>query len=104
MAPTEVESLVRDVTYLTGAPGPSVMEDDAPVLREEVVAPSAADGFYFVGLIGGKEVGKSALVNALVGHPVTVSTSYGPGTETVIAYAHASQAAAVEQLLAREVP
>jgi hypothetical protein len=97
---TDIDQLVRDVTDLTGAAGPDAFAEDAPVLRE----PNGSDGFYLVGLIGGKEVGKSALVNALVGKEVTTSTSYGPGTEVVVAYAHVSQAGAVEALLTSAVP
>ena len=40
---------------------------------------------YIVGLIGGKDVGKSSFVNALVGRPITEQSSHGPGTEAVIA-------------------
>src|SRR5687768_3288035 len=100
---TDIDQLVRDVVEVTGAAGPDALADDAPVLRDSTVSDNG-DGFYLVGLIGGKEVGKSALVNALVGRQVTESTSYGPGTEAVVAYAHVSQAAVVEALLAREVP
>ena len=98
---TDVEQLVHDVTDLTGSAVPEVFDQDAPVLRTDEVTD---EGFYFVGLIGGKEVGKSALVNALAGQRVAESTSYGPGTESVLAYAHTSQAEAVTGLLRREVP
>jgi hypothetical protein len=37
------------------------MDDDAPVLRDENLCEREAESFYLVGLIGGKEVGKSAL-------------------------------------------
>ncbi len=106
MTPT-VEQLVRETLELTGADRPALLEDDAPVLAEEVVRPAGAgeeDGFYLVGLIGGKEVGKSALVNALVGRPITAITSHGPGTEIAVAYAHQSQEPALRDLLDREVP
>jgi hypothetical protein len=106
MTPT-VEQLVRETLELTGADRPALLEDNAPILAEQVVRPAEGDGeegFYLVGLIGGKEVGKSALVNALVGRPITAITSHGPGTETAIAYAHQSQEAALRELLDREVP
>src|SRR6476646_3070518 len=97
MSPS-LDQLVRDVAAAIGAAKPVWLEDDAPVLAEhETRAP-----FYLVGLIGGKDVGKSALVNALVGHNITAQTSFGPGTETVIAYAHQSQVDALTQLLTRE--
>lgn len=99
-----VEQLVRDTIDLTGAEPPDLMADDAPVLSDDALASAREDGFYLVGLIGGKDVGKSALVNALAGGAVTTSTSYGPGTEGVIAYAHRSQEPALRALLEREVP
>ena len=109
-----VEQLVREAMELTGAETPQLLEDDAPVLSDEALAVGpgggreggAGDdgGFYLTGIIGGKDVGKSALVNALVGRNITAITSHGPGTETVVAYAHSSRAAALKELLEREVP
>jgi hypothetical protein len=77
------------------------MEADAPVLTDEAIG---GDGFYIVGLIGGKDVGKSALVNALVGREITARTSHGAGTAGVIAYAHVSQVDALKSLLEDEAP
>src|SRR5205085_1704773 len=59
---------------------------------------------YLIGIIGGKDVGKSSLVNAIVGQEITPRTSFGPGTETVIAYAHKSQVGALGELLQKEAP
>ena len=100
-----VEQLVRETMELTGAETPPLLEEGAPVLSEEALesGDGEAGGFYLVGIIGGKDVGKSALVNALVGRDITAITSHGPGTETVVAYAHASQEAALRALLEREV-
>src|SRR5579885_2825449 len=102
MSPT-VEQLVRDTMELTGAPEPALLEKDAPVLNSQALA-QVGDAFYLVGLIGGKDVGKSALVNALAGRNVTTTSSYGPGTEGVLAYAHVSQERGLRELLEREVP
>src|SRR6478672_7523500 len=96
-----VQQLVTEVAQVTGAAMPDVLAAESPALRDHV---ARADDFYFVGLIGGKDVGKSALVNALVGQPITDFTAFGPGTETVIAYAHQSRAQAVRALLDREAP
>lgn len=98
----ELEQLVRDAIHLTGAERPLLMQDETPTLAADVI--DEPESFYLVGLIGGKDVGKSALVNALVGRQITAQTSYGPGTETAIAYAHASRAAALRELLSREIP
>ena len=100
-----VEQLVRETVELTGADEPELLHDDAPVLGDEALSGGDGEtGFYLVGLIGGKEVGKSALVNALAGRKITEITSHGPGTEVAVAYAHASQEPALRALLEREVP
>ena len=97
-----VEQLVRETMEVTGASRPALMEEDAPVLSPDAL--SADDSFYLVGLIGGKEVGKSALVNALAGRNITTTSAYGPGTEGVVAYAHISQETPLKELLERQVP
>ena len=97
LMPSDLDQLLHDVADFTGSTPPSWLTEDAPVLSEP-------EPFYLVGLIGGKEVGKSALVNALVGHDITARTSFGPGTETAIAYAHESQVAPLRALLEAEVP
>ncbi len=97
----ELQQLVRDTIELTGAVPPSLMNGHGPTLADDALS---ATGFYLVGLIGGKEVGKSSLVNALVGAPITKATSFGPGTESVIAYAHEAQVSALKVLLEKEVP
>jgi hypothetical protein len=99
-----LEELVRETIEVTGSKLPALLESDAPVLDPAATAADDAGGFYLVGIIGGKEVGKSALVNALAGQTITASTAYGPGTEMAIAYAHASQETAVTALLNRIVP
>src|SRR5881227_398601 len=98
-----LEQLVREAMELTGSDKPTLMEDGAPVLADEVLSDGDDAGFYLVGLIGGKDVGKSALVNALVGKNITPVTSHGAGTEMVIAYAHKSQEQPLRELLEREV-
>lgn len=98
----DFRELVGEITELTGAAPPALMEADAPVLEQQALA--ATERFYFVGLIGGKEVGKSALVNALVGREITLRTSHGPGTEIAIAYVHSDNVDEVRRMLERELP
>lgn len=98
----EYRQLVERIGALTGAAPPAVLQEDAPVLARTVLR--GPPEMYLVGLIGGKDVGKSSVVNALVGQEITARTSHGPGTETVIAYAHEDQARELESLLKREVP
>jgi GTPase Era involved in 16S rRNA processing len=100
MMDSDVQQLVADAVELTGAPPPEVLDADAPVYSAE----EATDAIYLIGLIGGKDVGKSSLVNALVGQPISQQTSWGEGTHSVIAYAHASATDELRQLLEREVP
>ncbi len=98
---SELQELVRDTIGFTGSAPPAMLSEQAPILTGDALA----DGnFYLVGMIGGKDVGKSALVNALIGQPITASTAYGPGTETIVAYAHESQHDNLKQLLDREFP
>jgi GTPase Era involved in 16S rRNA processing len=96
-----VQQLVAEVAQVTGAAMPEVLAAESPAFRADT---ARRDDIYLIGLIGGKDVGKSALVNALVGQPITDSTAFGPGTETVIAYAHQSRTQAVRELLDREAP
>ncbi len=101
---TEIRRIVEEAVELTGAAPPELLGADAPVLSEAVLDETDGPPFYLVGLIGGKNVGKSSLVNALVGSEVTVRSSHGAGTEKVVAYAHTDQAAPLRNLLEREVP
>src|ERR1700678_3366751 len=95
--------LIHEAIEITDAAPPALLEDDSPVLADDVVVAPAGE-LYLVGLIGGKDVGKSALVNALVGRRITPPSSHGAGTETAIAYCHESQQAAVRELLEKQVP
>jgi hypothetical protein len=97
----ELEQLVRDTMTATGAPAPDLMSADGPTLADDALSQT---GFYFVGFIGGKDVGKSALVNVMAGQKIAVSSNVGEGTRAVMAYAHEAQAAAVTALLERVVP
>ena len=97
-----VEQLVRETMEITGAVARADGGGCADSLRRRTL--DADRSFYIVGLIGGKDVGKSSLVNALAGRNITETSSFGPGTEAVIAYCHMSQVQALRELLEREVP
>jgi hypothetical protein len=99
----EYQELVDEIRDLTGAAGPALMEEDAPVLADDALS-AGGEGMYLIAIIGGKDVGKSALVNALVGQEITARTSFGPGTETAVAYAHEDQKENLAKLLQREAP
>ncbi|MGE5608971.1 MAG: GTPase [Bacillota bacterium] len=97
----EYRQLVEDISQQMGIERPLLMEEGSPVLDAAALQKDLP--MYLVGLIGGKDVGKSSLVNALVGQEITARTSHGPGTEIVIAYAHEAQVAGLRALLDREV-
>ena len=96
----ELDDLIADTTKLTGAAPPPWLDEFAPSSGNSEAEPA----FYLVGLIGGKDVGKTALVNALVGQQLNEPTAFGPGTEMVVAYVHADCAVPLRELLEREVP
>ena len=97
----EWNQLVAEVSELTGAARPAWLAEDAPLLE---ATPAQAEPFYLVGLIGGKDVGKSALVNALVGRSITASASHGRGTQEAVAYVYASREKSVREFLQRIIP
>jgi GTPase Era involved in 16S rRNA processing len=99
----EYQQLVDEIRDLTGAAAPALMEEDAPVLADDALN-AGSEEMYLIGIIGGKDVGKSALVNALVGQEITARTSFGPGTEIAVAYAHEDQKEDLANLLQREAP
>ncbi len=86
-----VDQLVSEIISATGASAPGVLEADAPVPAED------AGELYYVGLIGGKDVGKTSLVNALAGQTIAEPTGHGEGTRFVTAYAHADAAEQVRR-------
>jgi len=85
--------LVRDVTLALGTTAPDWANDDAPLLQND------DRSVYLIGLIGGKDVGKSSLINALLGQPIAHVSAYGEGTARALAYVHVDDAEAVRQLL-----
>jgi hypothetical protein len=102
--PDVLEQLVDEAVELTGSPRPDMLSADAPVLSDEALIESDAGAIYLVGLIGGKDVGKSSLVNALAGRQISRQSSWGQGTHRVIAYAHASVVDELRAMLDREAP
>ena len=89
----DVRELVDAVAAETGAAPPAVLDEDAPVVR---IAPAETE-LYYVGLIGGKDVGKTSLVNAIAGVKLADPTGHGEGTRTAIAYCHRDAAADVRR-------
>ncbi len=93
---SEVAQLVDSVRRLTGAAPPQVLDADAPIPSEA----GAVGDLYYVGLIGGKDVGKTSLVNAIAGQNVAEPTGHGEGTRIAVAYCHRDAERAVREDLA----
>ena len=99
MAEDANQQLIADVIALTGGAAPEWNDAAAPTLQSSNDSP-----LYFVGVIGGKDVGKSSLINALLGQSLAAVTSTGEGTHRALAYVHREDAAGVRALLQAEIP
>jgi hypothetical protein len=97
-----IESLVRDAANLTGGELPALLSDSSPTLA--LPGPDAAPSFYLIGLIGGKDVGKSSLAHAIAGVTLGTPSNTGEGTRDAIAYVHRDVEPAVRELLSGIVP
>lgn len=102
MADDAIEHLVRDAAALTGGDLPSLLSGASPTLS--LADANAVPTFYLIGLIGGKDVGKSSLANAIAGVTLCVPSNTGEGTRDAIAYVHRDVEADVRALLAGIVP
>jgi hypothetical protein len=102
MADDSIEHLVRDAAALTGGELPSLLSGASPTLA--LADANAIPTFYLIGLIGGKDVGKSSLANAIAGVTLCVPSNTGEGTRDAIAYVHRDVEADVRSLLAGIVP
>ena len=100
--PDSPEQLVRDVCRADGVEPPRVLHGDSAALLPGVSAGDAPP--YLIGVIGGKDVGKTSLVNAIAGTELSAPIGHGRGTDRVIAYAHGRAAPMVRELLTAEAP
>ena len=100
MTDDSIEHLVRDAAALTGDDLPALLSGTSPTLS----LANAAPPFYLIGLIGGKDVGKSSLANAIAGVTLGTPSNTGEGTRDAVAYVHREIEGQVRSLLAGIVP
>jgi hypothetical protein len=94
-----VEQLVHEVVQTINVEPPTLLSGSAPTLALQSDAEPPA--FYLIGLIGGKDVGKSSLANAIAGVKLGTPSHIGEGTREVTAYVHRSIEVPVRELLNR---
>jgi hypothetical protein len=66
-----------------------------------VRGPRVDDGLLVIGILGGKEVGKTSLINALAGRTVSVAADPFEGTANITVFVHTDDVDACRQRLAR---
>lgn len=92
----ELKQLAADVAAFRQSAGPALLDADSPAFEPDSLAGA---GIYFVALVGGKDVGKTSLANAIAGTTLEPPTDTGEGTRTAVAYCHQDAAPAAESRL-----
>ncbi len=93
-ARAEVSKLCAELTQLTGIASPSVHREAV----EDYTSP-----LFLYGILGGKDVGKTTLINALAGSPISREhRDIGPGTHMPVIYVHHDDAPVLRQRLAAD--
>jgi hypothetical protein len=96
----DLTQLVHDVSSTLAVEPPRLLADDSAALQPGTSSGDAPP--YLVGLIGGKDVGKTSLANAIAGTQLTAPIGHGRGTQRAIAFVHERAEAHVEPLLRQE--
>jgi hypothetical protein len=87
----ELASVCTELTRLTGVAPPPLELADAEV---------ATAPLFVYGIVGGKDVGKTTLINALAGSPISYEHhEIGPGTHTPVVYVHHDDSPLLRQRL-----
>lgn len=95
-----IRQLVDQVLGVTGGRRPDWANDQAPVLQIQ----SMDDSIYLIGMIGGKDVGKSSLINALLGQSIARVSGFGEGTRRALAYVFQDDSMTVRRQLDQIIP
>lgn len=85
------KEVAADVTQLTPLwPDPTQARELQALAAELNAAAEAVDGRLVAGLLGGTGVGKSTLISALAGEPISPSSPIRPTTSEPVVYRHQS--------------
>lgn len=96
----QTRQLVDEVVRITASPLPDWADDHAPVLQ----IGSMDESVYLIGVIGGKDVGKSSLINALLGQAIAGVSGVGEGTRRALAYVFQNDSDTVRRQLDQLIP
>ncbi len=99
-----LDRLVRDVQRFTGAQSPRVLASDSPALDARSPIVAKQDTPYLVAIVGGKDVGKTSLANAIAGAELAQPTNTGEGTRIAHCYVHEASTAWLDQQLKTLLP
>ena len=99
----ELESLRTQLDQLNKEVASLLDEEPAPLSFHEGKAEE--DPLYLYGIVGGKDVGKTTLINQLAGSRISIDTDVlDEGTKTIIAYCHEADIPALNKRIAQEAP
>jgi hypothetical protein len=92
---TQLENLNQDLSALTGK---------TPLVLSYQTGESEQDALYLYGIMGGKDVGKTTLINQLAGTRISIDTDIlDEGTNIAVAYCHQNDVASLQRRFAPDV-
>ncbi|MFB3788327.1 MAG: GTPase domain-containing protein [bacterium] len=92
---TDLENLNQDLARLT---------EKAALPLHRQTGESEQDSLFLYGIVGGKDVGKTTLINRLAGGRISIDTDIlDEGTRKAVAYCHQADQAALERRFAGEL-
>jgi hypothetical protein len=92
---TELDELNLELAQLT---------DQAPLTLQYLTGEADEDSLFLYGIIGGKDVGKTSLINQLAGARISIDTDIlDEGTSKAVAYCHESDIASLKKRLPKDM-
>ncbi len=92
---TQLETLNQDLARLT---------EQAPFELARQTGEAETDMLFLYGIVGGKDVGKTSLINQLAGSRISIDSDIlDEGTKTAVAYCHQNDVAALQKRFMAEI-